>query len=108
MSGASASASMPIALPVGARIIAVRVFIQDSGVGPTKLTASLRSLTSAGTATTIASSSESSGGATNQTLTVSPAATSIASSTGYSVGIVTTTGSDATIVWGCEVDYDQP
>jgi hypothetical protein len=97
-----------ITLPVGARILAIRAFIKDSLGSPTKIQASLVSLTNAGTSTTIASSSVSAGNQTNQTLTVSPSATTIASSTGYSIRLSITTGADTVTAYGAEVDYDQP
>lgn len=101
----------PIPLAIGDRITAIRAFIRDNNsAGASKLTASFRSLTSTGTSATIASSAESAGNATNQTLTISPAATTIAASTFYCVVLRVTTqaGTDDQTIWGCEVDYDRP
>lgn len=104
----SADVYASITLPVGARILAIRCFIKDDSSSPTKVQATFISLTSAGTATSIASSAVSAGTSTNQTLTISPAATTIASSTGYSVRLRITTGTDLITVYSAEVDYDQP
>lgn len=103
----SGQALAPIVLPVGARILAVRVFIKDNVTSPTKITASLSSLTNAAVNTTIASSAQSSGAGANQTLTITPAATTIASSTGYTIAL-TVNNVDTCFVYAAEVDYDQP
>lgn len=105
--GASASVFAGISLPVGARVTAVRAFIKDNATGSTTVTAAFLSLTSGAVATTIASSSASAGSGANQTLTISPSATTLASSTGYAVRLTASAANNCN-VYCCEVDYDQP
>lgn len=105
--GAGQQCLAPVILPVGARILAVRTFIRDNSATPTKITASLSSLTNAAVLTTIASSAQSTGANTNQTLTITPAATAIASNTGYAIALTVNNG-DTCLVYAAEVDYDQP
>lgn len=99
----------PIVLDVGKRILAIRVFVVDSGVGPTKLQASFNSAPGAGgSITVIASSAVSAGNATNQTLTIGSLTTTVAASSSYFIKVTTTTGTDSNGVFMAEVDYDHP
>jgi hypothetical protein len=103
-----ADATAPIVLPVGARILAVRLYIIDSATGPTKLRNDFNSLTSTGSGVGIASSSVSSGAGTQQTLTNSGLTTVVASTTSYFIVATRTTGAASVEVFMAEVDYDQP
>jgi hypothetical protein len=99
----------PIVLDTGKRVTAIRVFIVDSSVGPTKLQASFNSAPGAGGAVTvIASSAVSAGNSTNQTLTIGSLTTTITASSSYFIKVTTTTGTDNNGVFMAEVDYDHP
>lgn len=106
--GTPLNAFTSITLAQGKRILAIRVFIQDGAGAPTKLQASFRTISSTGTATTVASSSVSAGSGSNQTLTISGLSTTVAASTGYAIHVLTTTGTDLVRLWMAEVDYDNP
>ena len=97
-----------ISLPIGHRIRAIRVFIQDSVTGPTTYNFTLDSITSAGTHTTIGTSNTSAGSGANQTLTLSGLTTTITTLTSYSVSIVNVAGAASSKIYGAEVDWDAP
>lgn len=105
-SNAGGLAAIP--LKDGDRVLAIRAFIQDNAIGPSKLTASFYSCTSTGTTATIASSSASAGSGANQTLTIGSLTTTIASSTSYGVQIQETSGTSSCSVYMIEIDYDRP
>jgi len=97
-----------ILLASGKRILAVRLFIQDSATGPTTYSFSVASVTSVGTATTIATSAASSGAGTNQTLQVTGLTTTVVAGTNYSIFITNIAGNGSSKLYGAEVDFDDP
>lgn len=100
--------TVPIQLPNGSRIVAVRLRFQDNATGPTKLTVGLQSVVDGGAPTTIATSAVSAGSGANQTLAATGIATVIASGTNYNaVATITTGAANCTLYW-FEVDYDRP
>lgn len=106
--GANTCMSAQIPLPVGARILAVRVRIQDSATGPTKAAIKLMSSVDSGAAVTIATSAQSAGSGAYQTLVLSGLTQVLASLTSYWVAIGTATGTNTITLNNLEVDYDQP
>jgi hypothetical protein len=100
---------VPISLPVGCRILAVRAVILDNSTGPTTLRCRLRSEVLTVGYSTIASSSASLGNATVQTLTISGLTTVITTGNTYQVAIDNNgVGSATCQIYGVEVDYDRP
>lgn len=98
-----------LALPAGARVLAMRVTIQDSGVTPTTVRARLRSVSTAGAIVDIASSAVSAGTGGIQTLPVSsglPAA--LTTGHGYFITVGSVSGGDLVGTYTAEVDYDMP
>lgn len=104
--GTSVTCFASINLPVGSRILNVRAFVLDNATGPTKLQATIFSLSSTGVSTSAASGLSSGAGA-NQTLTISPSSAVLAS-TGFMVQVAITTGTATCNVYCAEIDYDQP
>lgn len=97
-----------IVLPVNKRILAIRMFIQDSATGPTTYNFTFDSLTSAGVHTTIGTSNTSTGAGTDQTLTLTGLTTTITAGSSYSVSVVNVAGSGTSKLYSAEVDYDEP
>lgn len=97
-----------IPLGVGCRITAVRVFVKDNAVGPTKMQATLSNSDHLGGGGVIASSALSAGTGANQTLTITPVAFTMLAGIFYFVGIVTPTGAAVENIYGAEVDFFRP
>jgi hypothetical protein len=97
----------PVQLNNGDRIVAVRARIQDNATGPTKLTVSLKSVVD-GVVTNIATSAQSSGAGTNQTIPIGSLTSLLSSGTNYELVLNKATGAGACIVYWLEVDYDHP
>ena len=110
MSGTGAGFNVFCAIPLadGRRIKAIRVYCQDNITGPTLVTANFRSVTLASTATSIASSSASSGSGALQTLTIGSLSTTVTAGNAYFVRLFTSSGSSSVGIQGAEVDYDFP
>lgn len=106
--GAPLSCGASIALRQGDRILAIRVYSQDSASGPTKIQATFLSATSAGAGTAVATSAVSAGSGANQTLSITSLTTTVATLNSYSIKILTTTGTALCTVYMAEVDYDHP
>lgn len=106
--GANTCASVGIPLPVGARILAIRVRVLDSATGPTKAAIKLCSSVDNGAAVTIATSAQSAGSGAFQTLTLTGLTTVLASLTSYWVAIGTATGVQTITLNNLEIDWDQP
>lgn len=104
--GVSSFAIAPILLPVGARILAIRFYILDSVTGPTKVSGSLLSLTSAKALNVLGTTGASSGAGTTQTLPLGPLSTTMVTGTGYALEVGVTTGSSNWEVVLAEIDYD--
>lgn len=107
-SGAASGAAVGIQLPIGARILTIRVYGFDSAVGPTKIQANFNRVDSTGGNATIASSAVSAGSGANQTLTIGSLTTTVATLNFYSIEVNCTTGTASWTVRGSEVDYDFP
>jgi hypothetical protein len=97
---------VPLPIIEAKRITGVRVFVQDSATGPTKLQATLSRLDMIGGATSVASSAASSGAGTNQTLAIAATETATAGHS-YVLSLGFSTGSALVNFYGVEVDYDK-
>lgn len=96
-----------ISLRNGDRIVAVRARIQDSVTGPTKMTIVLQSVVE-GVASTVATSAQSSGAGTKQTIAITGLTSTIASGTNYQLKFLRSTGAANVATYWIEVDYDRP
>lgn len=104
--GFTTTTFMPVELPIGARILAVRTYVRDN-VAPAKVQFTLQTLSSAAVQTTIATSAQSSGAGTDQTLSVTGLTTVVATSNAYTV-VMAITAPSSCRWYLTEVDYDQP
>lgn len=95
-------------LPVGSRITAIDVRIQDSATGPTKVNWQLVASTDGTYAAAIATSATSAGSGAVQTLSVTGLTTTTAALKTYTVIVSSTTGAANTFVYAIDVSYDQP
>lgn len=92
---------------VGRRITAVRIYVNDNATGPTKLAAALLSRSPTASATVATGSpNPTAGTGADQTITIGPLTTVVASATAYQLKVQTTTGSAQVIIKVAEVDYD--
>lgn len=105
--GPALNAFCSIPLPIGKRITAVRVFIQDNTTGPTKQRAQFQQMQNGGIVGSPVTSSISAGSGANQTLTVSGLTATVTSTESPTIQVQTTTGSANVIIYGAEVDYDE-
>ncbi len=102
--------SLGISMRVGDRILAVRAIITDNVTGPTKVVVNLETALAGAAFAANATSTQSLGNATVQTLTVTAAAggLSVVSGSVYGVILAPSTGSATCTLWSIEVDYDRP
>lgn len=105
--GSGALLYIPVSLPLGKRILAARVFIK--GVATATVNTTLEFITSAGTHNTIATSSTSASSATNQTLSMTGLTATVLSLGSYFICVnIVSSASPTFVLWGAEVDYDEP
>lgn len=98
---------IPVPLTAGKRILAVRVFIRGVAAGAT-LEAHLTSLGSAGGAALIAVSNLSTATATNQVLLISGLTTVVTAGTAFTITVTSISPGQNNVLWGAQVDYDEP
>ncbi len=106
-SGSGSQLLLPVLLPSGKSISAVRVYVIDN-TGPTKVTATLHSMniTTGGDAT-LNTSAQSAGGGATQTIQFTGLADAISGGLAYSIIVTITTGSGLCQLLGCDVDYSE-
>lgn len=97
---------LPIALPIGKRIIEVRVRVQDSATGPNSIVANLYSFNGSGGNTLIDSVISNESG-TAQTLTMPALTATVAANVSYGINFISAGATGTTKLFGVEVDYDE-
>jgi hypothetical protein len=97
----------PIMLPIGARVSAIRVYLIDNATGPTRMALQFWRV-AAGAQTTIATSSQSLGNATEQSIAVTGLSPDIESGKFYQLVASIATGAASCTVRGAGVDYSMP
>lgn len=96
--------TVPLTLPVGARVNAIRAFVRDNTAGPTRLFAYLLSHTMTGTFSPIAGSAISSGSGASQTLAMGPVQDPIQKGHAYDLVVVYNRGNALSYLSGVELD----
>lgn len=96
--------TVPLALPVGARVNAVRAFVRDNTAGPTRLFAYLLSHSMTGTFSPIVASSITSGSGSSQTLALGPVFDPIQKGNAYDLVVVYNRGNALSYLSGVEID----
>lgn len=107
ISGSDVVNGIPIELPNGSRITAVRARIKDSVTGPTTIRIALKSTVDHAASVTIATGTTSSGAGTAQTLTATGLTTTMVSGTNYFIGFDFISGATGCQSFWGEVDYDR-
>lgn len=114
-SGVTITATGPVAvwlfgvtLPVGTRVKNVRAFVLDNATGPTTVRLAFYRQTASTGANEAVTSVDSSGGGTNQTLTLTALNDTIAAGKLYVIKMSVIAGSAGITIRGIELDVDVP